>query len=289
MDLGSRTPTVCPLCDGTGWKTASIHRGVRTVSRCDCRLAVRNAKLLERAEIPAQYVHCTLDNFNLTFPEATQSLESALFYARKFVEKYPEEKSGLLLSGRCGTGKTHLATAILKGLTMRWGTRCLFCGYSALLKQIQATYSRQIVADEETGVVLTEYSILKNVIQAEVLVLDDLGAEKSSEWTLSMLYHVINERYNERKTTIITTNLLWDAPAGDSRPRRKSQQQEAAEEAVRIPTLRSRISERTYSRIAEMCPRKLELQGVDYRRQFVQVGGVRRKQTAHPPSTENQS
>jgi DNA replication protein DnaC len=135
-----------------------------------------------------------------------------------------------------------------------------------LLKQIQATYSRQALADEETGVALTEYSILQNVIQADVLVLDDLGAEKSSEWTLSMLYHVINERYNTQSTTIITTNLLWDAPTGAPRRKRRSQQQKDAEDAVKTPTLRARISERTYSRIAEMCRHKIELQGLDYRR-----------------------
>jgi DNA replication protein DnaC len=259
--------TVCPLCEGTGWKTMSVDRNVRTVSRCDCRLAARNARLLDQAEIPAQYEHCTLDDFDVAFPGSTaESLSRALLYARKFVEEYPLERAGMLLTGPCGTGKTHLAAAMLKDLILQKGARCLFRGYSALLKQIQGTYSKQVVADEETGVVLTEYSILQDVIQADVLVLDDLGAEKSSEWALSMLYHVINERYNDCRTTIITSNLPWDAPAGSPQAKRKYQAQEDAQDAMKAPTLRARISERTYSRITEMCPIKVELRGMDYRK-----------------------
>jgi len=171
------------------------------------------------------------------------------------------EKEGMLLWGNCGTGKTHLAIAILKELVQQKGARCLFRGYSALLKQIQGTYSRQVVADEETGVVLTEYSILRDVTDVEVLVLDDLGAEKASEWTLSMLYHVLNERYNQGRTTIITTNLPWEVPQGSGQPENMT----AAKRAMKVESLLDRISERTYSRLKEMCPIRLELAGRDYR------------------------
>jgi DNA replication protein DnaC len=238
---------------------------VPTVTRCDCRLADRSARLLAKAEIPAQYAHCTLNSFDA---KANRPLRNALLFAERFVEEYSLRKgqAGMLLYGDCGTGKTHLAAAILRELILQKAARGLFRGYSALLKQIQATYSRQALADEETGVVLTEYSILQDVIQADVLVLDDLGAEKSSEWTLSLLYHVINERYNTQSITIITTNLPWDAPDAAPQSRGRSQQQKDAEDAMKTPTLRARISERTYSRIAEMCPHKIELQGLDYRK-----------------------
>jgi DNA replication protein DnaC len=264
MDTHAVEAPKCPLCDGTGWKTSSVERGVRKVQRCDCRLAARCARLLEQAGIPAQYAHCSLDNFSVAFPGATKSLDDALFFARKFVEKYPSERTGMLLSGPCGTGKTHLAIAILKGLIQQWGARCLFRGYSALLKQIQATFGGQILADEETGIALTEYSILQDVVQTDVLVLDDLGAEKSSEWTLSMLYHVINERYSNRRTTIITTNVPWEG-IEDKAPEKQSESAAQASAAMRVRALRGRVSARTYSRIAELCPHKLELDGVDFR------------------------
>ncbi len=257
--------TKCPLCEDTGWKTSSVDRKVRTVTPCDCRVAARNAKLLAQAGIPAQYEHCTLDNFNVTFPGAGKSLGNALFFARKFVEKYLSEKTGMLLSGGCGTGKTHLAVAILRELVQQRGAQGLFCGYSALLKQIQATFSPQIVADEETGVVLTEYSLLQSVTQAEVLVLDDLGTEELTAWTRNLIYYVINERYNARRTTIITTNLQLRAPEIPPSAR-ESEKDDQARKVMRVETVFERISERAYSRITEMCPHQIELYGPDYRR-----------------------
>jgi DNA replication protein DnaC len=246
----------------------SVDRQVPTVTRCDCRILARTSRLLDQAEIPRQYEHCTLADFDVTFRSATESLKRALLTARRFVEQYPLEKEGMLLWGDCGTGKTHLAIAILKELVQQKGARCLFRGYSALLKQLQATYNRQVVADEDTGVVLTEYSILRDVTDVEVLVLDDLGAEKSSDWTLSMLYHVINERYNQGRTTIITTNLPWDVP----QPAIPSDRMAPAQRAMKAETLRDRISERTYSRITEMCPIRLQLiSNKDYR----QIRGAR--------------
>jgi DNA replication protein DnaC len=141
----------------------------------------------------------------------------------------------------------------------------LFCAYTALLKQIQATYQNQAFADEETGEARTEHSILQDVIQAEVLLLDDLGAVRSTEWSLSTLYHLINERYNHRRTTLITTNVPWEVSSSKP-PEKQSEDSIQAREVMRVEALRDRISERTYSRIAEMCPHRIELDGVDYRR-----------------------
>jgi DNA replication protein DnaC len=77
-----------------------------------------------------------------------------------------------------------------------------------------------------------------------------------------MLYHVINERYNEGRTTIITTNLQWDSPPDSAVPERMT----PAQRAMKVETLRDRISERTHSRITEMCPIRCQLIAGDYRK-----------------------
>ena len=79
------------------------------------------------------------------------------------------------------------------------GIRCLFCDYRELLKSIQNSYNPQVQA--------TEMEILQPVFDAEVLVLDELGAVRSTEWVFDTVNYVLNSRYNDNKTTIITTNF----------------------------------------------------------------------------------
>jgi DNA replication protein DnaC len=108
---------ICPLCEGTGWKTASVdaRRSVteRHVTRCDCQLRARAQSLLAAARIPRRYEHCELEDYDPHFEGAHVSLEKALLDARNFVLHYPLEKTGLMFIGSAGLGKTHLAVGIL--------------------------------------------------------------------------------------------------------------------------------------------------------------------------------
>src|SRR5438105_6857750 len=192
----------CPLCHGSGWKPADAQKRVR---RCDCMLQGRSARLLTLARIPARYQHCELADYDPNFDGANSSLASARLAAGRFVEEYPLEKTGLLLTGNIGVGKTHLAVGILRELIVGKGIPCLFCDYRELLKQIQNSYNPSVSA--------TEMSILRPVFDTEVLVLDELGAVKPTEWVWDTVSLVLNSRYNDVRTTIITTNPA-DAPAG---------------------------------------------------------------------------
>ena len=246
----------CPLCGGTGWQT--VDRGnVREAVRCDCRVQGRADRLLAAAHIPARYEHCELSTFEYDPDDKRyKSIRDARFLAGRFVEEYPTDKTGLLFVGSVGVGKTHLAVGIIKSLMREKGIHCLFSDYRELLKQIQNSYN--------TSVQATEMEVLRPVFDAEVLVLDELGAVRSTEWVFDTVNYILNSRYNENKTTIITTNFP-DAP--EAEPEIDNlRSASAAERAARRETLGDRIGERMRSRLHEMC-KKVEIEGPDYRQE----------------------
>src|SRR6201997_2820039 len=209
----------CTLCRGTGWKIVRRADGRGTVAApCDCGMEDRAARALERARIPKRYEHCDFESYVTDLADGktwtaqhAQSLKQAKMLAQGFVRDYPgSAEKGLLLMGPSGVGKTHLGVASLKELIRR-GHGGLFCDYRELLKEIQASYNP---ASEST-----EMSVLEPVRNAEILVLDDLGASKPSAWVLDIIGLVLNARYNERRVTILTTNYFDEAQNPEPAPR----------------------------------------------------------------------
>jgi DNA replication protein DnaC len=242
--------SVCPLCEGSGLKIIERPDGSRAARDCACQLERRAARAIARTRIPKRYEHCTLDEYDTNFSTASRSIKQAHLSARKFVESYPLETrgTGLLLTGSIGTGKTHLAVGILQALVQERGATGLFVDYRELLKQVQNSYNRQVQA--------TELEILAPVFEAEVLVLDELGASKPTDWVWDTVAHILNTRYNDRRTTIITTNYANAAPlAGLQREDGRNAREES---------LGDRIGERMRSRLQEMCV-VVEMNGVDFR------------------------
>jgi DNA replication protein DnaC len=219
-------------------------------------LYARASSLIAAARIPKRYEHCELSEFTTDFPGADRTIATARIMASRFVEEFdPREGKGLLLVGGIGTGKTHLAVGILKELMASRGCACLFCDYRELLKQIQNSYNDSVQA--------TELELLRPIFEAEVLALDELGAVKPSEWVWDTVSLILNSRYNDNRTTIITTNFP-DEPAAatvELSPRG------SAFAATRRETLGDRIGERMRSRLHEMC-RIVKMQGPDFRQKF---------------------
>ena len=152
-------------------------------------------KLLAEARIPPRYQRCALTNF-LTYPN--EELIRALTRAREFVDAFPVVDKALLLIGPPGIGKTHIAVAVLRQAILTRGARGLYYDTRTLLSSIRSTYNPVIRT--------AEMDILRPVMQAELLVLDDLGAERLTDWVEETMNLIVNTRYNDEKPTIFTSN-----------------------------------------------------------------------------------
>jgi len=225
------TTPECELCAGTGWTTVSDEPGA-PVRRCDCYAQADAERRLDQALIPPRYRHATLGNFFTL----NNSLDEAKMTAERFVASFPEVETGLLLEGPAGVGKTHLAVAILRDLVSNHDATGRFVDYRDLLRSIQDSYNPV----SETS----ELEILRPVLSADVLLLDELGTRRPTAWVRDTVTHVLNDRYQRQKLTLITTN--YSDQGADA-------------------TLEDRIGPYARSRLYEMC-RNVPLRGEDFRK-----------------------
>jgi DNA replication protein DnaC len=267
--VNSHPAETCPACNGTGWIRVS-RDGADGVSRCDCIKNDRAGRLLGVAAIPRRYAHCEFENFDI-IRSPDRSIEIAKIVAEKFVEEYRPgaQPFGLLFMGPQGIGKTHLAVAIIKRLIKLKSVPCLFRTFPELLKEIQNSF------DPVSRT--SELSLLTPVLETEVLVLDELGAQNPSPWVQEEVAYVLNYRYNDNKVTILTTNYLDEEDRKEKREKKSgaaeslltNAEYESREKKERksgiADTLSERIGVRMRSRLYEMC-KTVTMNGNDFRK-----------------------
>jgi DNA replication protein DnaC len=222
------------LCDGSGW---TVDERTRTAAQCRCMPEQRAARVAGslRARIPREYQDASFEHSNINgLPR------DAVARVRRYVETLDERLAagdGLWISGSIGTGKTWLAMLVARYAIER-GQAVAVYSVPRLLSEIRRTYD---------GEGTTTLDLLDQLTEVTLLVLDDVGTERTNPWVLEQLYTIINERWQERRAIVLTTNL-------------DPMQMEA------------QIGERAVSRLVGMCETVL-IDGVDHRQPTPGAGG----------------
>ena len=249
----------CAKCGGTGWKIVE-RAGLSGAERCDCVAVKRTGDLQETANIPPNFKNATLDNFQFPRdnPIAMQGLSSVVLDVRNFAREFPAaDHPGLLLIGAPGLGKTHLAVGVMKVLIAR-GHECVFFTYQNLLERIRTGW--------DAGSGISDREAYQTALDAEVLVIDDLGAHRIVDWVEDTITAIITHRCDHKKPLIATTNLA------DQEESKKFAMPDGSEKTIRKRTLAETIGPRSRSRLFEMC-RVVRMPAVeDYREKHARGG-----------------
>lgn len=213
------------ICDGSGFV---YDEATNTASDCRCRpqiIARSKARSLS-AVIPPLYRGIGFDRFPVT--EMDPMIVAATRRFADHIDERLDEGRGLWFIGPVGTGKTTLAMLVTQA-ALSAGRSAARYTLPSLLSQIRRTF--------DTG---SHNDLLERLVAVDLLHIDDIGAEQTTPWVLEELYTIVNARYEERRSMIVTTNILDRE------------------------TLERQITERTVSRLTEMCD-ELPLVGPDHR------------------------
>lgn len=193
-------------CDGSGVIMIRDANFDEFMMHCRCRDQEILMRKIRTAKIPTEYVNATVKEFDPNIYAGAINIEKAKYakqVAIRFVEKYDKIKEmgkGLYLySHTKGAGKTHLAISIANALIQKYRVQPLYISSVNLLNEIKKTFQ----SDNNN----TTYDLLQTFKEAEVLIIDDLGVEKATDWSEEIITQIFEERMNYKRITIITSNI----------------------------------------------------------------------------------
>lgn len=196
---------ICPVCGGMEWLTRIVD-GIEQAYPCKCREQNKMRRRLKFADIPEAFKGMALSTFRTSVykrPESRQTINIACAMIKEYIGEFDEAKSngmGLYLYSKTkGSGKTRMAASLANEIMQKHDTGVKFATSMNILAEIRRTYDN----DSE----YTESQLLDALVTTEVLVVDDFGTEKTTQWVQDKFYQIINNRYVDKRITIFTSNM----------------------------------------------------------------------------------
>jgi DNA replication protein DnaC len=232
----------CSLCNDTGWKIVDKD-GREFAQKCECQTVEIYKTVGQKSNIPQRFLGYELNSY---MPQdENPSQKKAKKVVRKFIDDFPsvKDQKGLLLQGPVGVGKTRLLCSIANALIIKFkAIDIYYIDWNDLVREMRSGESHA------TRDFFSINELINKLIAADLLLFDELGASKLSEWVQDNVYHIFNKRYNNQKLTVCATNYP-DKPINNQE------------------TLAQRIGTRIRSRLYEMTE-VYEIKGTDYRKRY---------------------
>jgi DNA replication protein DnaC len=226
---------ICEICDGIGL----VPTGRGSAQRCQCQTEQERSIRLNRVGIPRLFSSSTLAGFQTASPHAQKALGLAHRYVASYIPG--QTKTGLLLSGSTGAGKTHLAVGIARQLVEEKGIEARFVGMDDLIDRLRNASFEKDAAESKRD-------IMQPIYAGELIVIDELGGAALNDFVFDIIERLIGRLYNEQYPVIVTTNSL----------------NQQFDPKARQPTLGERIGQRMFSRLQQMCF-AIDMTGPDWR------------------------
>jgi len=192
---GGETMSFCLECSREKQRAEGI---AEQKAQADARKAKSIADRIASCRIPDRFADKSFWDYSPSSGGQRSNLEKCQDYAENFDTHYADGRC-LILSGTVGTGKTHLAIAILKDAVEKQGYTGKYWTVNGLLQVIRSSY------EKDSG--FSESDVIASVTDTHLLVLDEVGATKQSEFEMATLFNIINSRYEWKLPTIIISNL----------------------------------------------------------------------------------